>query len=75
MAESETGEKTEQATSKKKEDARKKGQMPISREVPTAALLLGAAGPHVSDKESSRFPDGGSSSATSGGGGGRHGFA
>lgn len=44
MAESETGEKTEQATSKKKEDARRKGQMPISREVPTAAMLLGAAG-------------------------------
>ena len=44
MAESETGEKTEQATSKKKDDARKKGQMPISREVPTAAMLLGSAG-------------------------------
>ena len=41
MAENEDGqEKTEQATPKKQEDARKKGQVPRSRELTTMAMLL-----------------------------------
>ena len=40
MAEDVGQEKTEQATSKKREDARKKGQVCQSREVTSAALLL-----------------------------------
>jgi len=41
MAENEDGqEKTEQATPKKQDDARKKGQVPRSRELTTMAMLL-----------------------------------
>ena len=36
--------KTEQATPKRKEDARRKGQLAISRDVSTAAILLGGIG-------------------------------
>jgi flagellar biosynthesis protein FlhB len=37
-------EKTEQATPKRREDSRKKGQVARSREIPSAFLLLGALG-------------------------------
>ena len=40
MAE-EQSNRTEQATAKHKAEARKKGQVAVSREVPTAAVLLG----------------------------------
>ena len=40
MAEDQLQEKTEQATSKKKEEARQKGQIPRSKEVSTVAILL-----------------------------------
>lgn len=44
MAENQDGqEKTEQATPKRKEEARKKGQVPRSRELTTMAMLLMAA--------------------------------
>ncbi|MEW6542370.1 MAG: flagellar biosynthesis protein FlhB [Nitrospirota bacterium] len=36
--------RTEQATAKRKAESRKKGQVPVSREVPTAAVLLGGIG-------------------------------
>jgi type III secretion YscU/HrpY family protein len=39
-----SGEKTEQPTEKKLRDARKKGQVPKSRELGTAAVVLAAAG-------------------------------
>ena len=42
MAEGQDQEKTEQATPKKKTDARKKGQVAQSREIPSVAVLLGA---------------------------------
>lgn len=40
MAEEQSQERTEAATPKKREDARKKGQVPRSRELSTSALLL-----------------------------------
>ncbi len=40
MAEEDSG-RTEQATAKRKKDAREKGQVAVSREVPIAAVLLG----------------------------------
>jgi flagellar biosynthetic protein FlhB len=40
MAEDRTGERTEQATPKRRADARKKGQVPRSRELTTALILL-----------------------------------
>ena len=44
MAENEDGqERSEQATPKRQEDARKKGQVPRSREMTTMAMLLMAA--------------------------------
>jgi flagellar biosynthetic protein FlhB len=44
MAEEQTGqERTEPATPKRREDARKKGQVAKSRELPTAAAILGGA--------------------------------
>jgi flagellar biosynthetic protein FlhB len=43
MAE-EDSNKTEQPTAKRKGDARKKGQLAISREVPNAVILLGGVG-------------------------------
>ena len=44
MAETEDGqEKTEQATPKRLEEARKKGQVPRSREMTSMAMLLAAA--------------------------------
>ena len=42
MAESDSGEKTEEATSKKLEDTRAEGQVAKSAEFTTAAFLLGA---------------------------------
>ncbi len=42
MAEEQAGEKTEEATPKRTDDARKKGQLPRSKELTTAALLLSA---------------------------------
>ena len=44
MAETGGQERTEKATPKKKEDARKKGQVAISREVSSAMILLGSLG-------------------------------
>jgi len=44
MAEERSQERTEAATPKKREDARKKGQVPRSRELSTSALLLLSAG-------------------------------
>jgi flagellar biosynthesis protein FlhB len=44
MAEAEGFERTEQATPKRKEEARERGQVPRSREFNTTILLLGAAG-------------------------------
>lgn len=38
------GSRTEQATPKRKAEARRKGQVPVSRDVSTAAVLLGAIG-------------------------------
>lgn len=43
MAEQEAN-RTEQATGRRKSEARKKGQIALSREVPTAAVLAGAIG-------------------------------
>ncbi|MBD0315219.1 MAG: flagellar biosynthesis protein FlhB [Nitrospiraceae bacterium] len=43
MAEQDTN-KTEPATEKRKEEARRQGQIPISRDVSTAAVLLGGIG-------------------------------
>lgn len=43
MAETDANERTEEATPRKREEARKKGQIPRSRELNTALLLLGAA--------------------------------
>ncbi|MBI2379379.1 MAG: flagellar type III secretion system protein FlhB [Gammaproteobacteria bacterium] len=40
MAETDSGERTEEATPRKREEARKKGQIPRSRELDTALLLL-----------------------------------
>ncbi|MEM9102080.1 MAG: flagellar biosynthesis protein FlhB [Pseudomonadota bacterium] len=40
MAEQDSSERTEQATPKKQQDARKKGQVPRSRELSTALLLI-----------------------------------
>lgn len=40
MAEDQLQEKTEQATSKKREDARQKGQIPRSKEISTVSILL-----------------------------------
>jgi flagellar biosynthetic protein FlhB len=42
MAASDQQERTEQATPKRREDARKKGQVARSREVPSVLILLGA---------------------------------
>ena len=42
MAEGPDQEKTEQPTPKKRDDARKKGQIAQSREIPSVAVLLGA---------------------------------
>ncbi len=42
MAESNDQEKTERATPKKREEARRKGQVAQSREIPSVAVLLGA---------------------------------
>src|SRR5579885_759784 len=39
-----TGNRTEQATPRRKADARRKGQIALSRDVPTAAVLFGAIG-------------------------------
>lgn len=44
MSESSGQEKTEQATQKRLADARKKGQVPRSRELSTAAVMLASAG-------------------------------
>ena len=44
MAETSGQEKTEKATSKKREDARNKGQVAISREVSSATVLLASMG-------------------------------
>ncbi len=44
MAEDAGQERTEQATPKRREEARKKGQVPRSRELNTALVLLAAAG-------------------------------
>jgi flagellar biosynthetic protein FlhB len=44
MAETAGQERTEKATPKKREDARKKGQVAISREVSSAMVLLGSLG-------------------------------
>ena len=38
------GEKTEQPTGKKLADARKKGQVPLTRELPPLFVLLGGVG-------------------------------
>ena len=38
------GEKTEQPTGKKLADARRKGQVPITRELPPLLVLLGGVG-------------------------------
>lgn len=43
MAENETGERTEQATPRRREEARKKGQVVRSRELVTAAITIGGA--------------------------------
>lgn len=43
MAETDAGERTEEATPRKREEARKKGQIPRSRELNTALLLVGSA--------------------------------
>lgn len=43
MASSDSGEKTEEPTSKKLEDARKKGQIPRSKDLGTFCVLVGAA--------------------------------
>jgi flagellar biosynthetic protein FlhB len=43
MAEDQSN-KTEQATPKRKQEARKQGQVAVSRDVPTAAVLLGGIG-------------------------------
>jgi len=40
MAEEQAGEKTDEATPKRAEDARKKGQIPRSKELTTASLLI-----------------------------------
>ncbi len=44
MAEEQGQEKTESATGKRREEARKKGQVPKSREVVSVAVLMGALG-------------------------------
>ena len=44
MAETAGQEKTEKATSKKKEEARKKGQVAISKEISSATVLLASIG-------------------------------
>jgi len=44
MAEKNDQEKTERATPKKRAQARKKGQVAQSREIPSAAILIGATG-------------------------------
>jgi flagellar biosynthetic protein FlhB len=36
--------RTEQASAKRKADARRQGQVAVSRDVPTAAMLFGAVG-------------------------------
>jgi flagellar biosynthetic protein FlhB len=41
MAEQQAGNRTEQATARRREEARKKGQVALSREVPGAVVLLG----------------------------------
>lgn len=43
MAETDAGERTEEATPRKREEARKKGQVPRSRDLNTALLMLGSA--------------------------------
>lgn len=43
MAESDAGERTEEATPRKREEARKKGQVVRSRELTTAAVTIGGA--------------------------------
>ncbi len=43
MAEHESGERTEQATPRKREEARKKGQVARSKELVTAGLVIGGA--------------------------------
>ena len=42
MAENDAQERTEQATPKRLEEARKKGQIPRSRELTTAAVCIAA---------------------------------
>lgn len=44
MAEQSGQEKTEQATPKRRDEAREKGQVPRSRDLQTALILIGAAG-------------------------------
>ena len=46
------GEKTEEATSKRLRDARRKGQVPKSRELATASVLLAVGGALVATSES-----------------------
>ena len=43
MAENDTGERTEEATPRRREEARKKGQVVRSRELVTAAITIGGA--------------------------------
>jgi flagellar biosynthesis protein FlhB len=43
MAENDTGERTEEATPRRREEARKKGQVVRSRELTTAAITIGGA--------------------------------
>ncbi len=43
MAEEDDSQKTEDPTSKKLEDARKKGQVPVSKEVGSFMLLFGGS--------------------------------
>src|SRR3989344_5157722 len=43
MAENDSGERTEQATPRRREEARKKGQVVRSRELTTASITIGGA--------------------------------
>ncbi|MEW6646996.1 MAG: flagellar biosynthesis protein FlhB [Pseudomonadota bacterium] len=52
MAESDGQERTEQATPKRQQEAREKGQVPRSRELATVAALLAAAGAMIGMGES-----------------------
>ena len=59
MAENDAQERTEQATPKRLEEARRKGQIPRSRDLSAAAVTLVGGGGAVHARRADRRPDGG----------------